>query len=113
MLRETLDKVWNCVIVACSFLPLASTSRRLTHIELDADVGPMVLDCSRADAQLIGDLFTGLIFGQQNEDTPLGRRQLTQARLLLGERGGSPRAGVALSASAVKVVCATVTSRIT
>jgi hypothetical protein len=62
---------------------------RTAEIEFDADIGAVVFDGAGADAQFGGDLFAGLVFGQQAQHAPFGARQAVKPRWLWRRGSGA------------------------
>src|SRR5436309_261426 len=58
-------------------------------VQLQADVGAMIIDSAGAEIQLTRDLLAGLVLGDQFENATLHRGELGEARLLLRERAGA------------------------
>ena len=59
------------------------------EVELNANVGSMILNRAHADAQLARNLFVGFVLGKQGKKADLGRGKVAYTGPLLIE-GGSP-----------------------
>lgn len=62
---------------------------RAAQVEFDANVGAVVFDGAGADAQFGGDLFAGLVFGQQAQEAACGGRQAVKPRWLWRRGSGA------------------------
>ena len=56
--------------------------------EFLADVRAVILNRAMADEEQLGDLFAGLVFGDQLQYAPLGWSQIVETGILLFKRGG-------------------------